>query len=111
VAINAAIDRYRQKKRRGTREVAVENEDLQHVPSRHEAGPIDHLHTEDTRRALERGLLALNERQRAVVTLRHFSEMSLDEIASTLGVRLGTVKSSLNRALARMKTAMGEAQA
>ncbi len=110
VAINGAIDRYRQKKRRGSREVTVENEDLQHVPSRHEAGPIDHLHTEDTRRALEHGLLALNERQRAVVTLRHFSELSLEEIASTLGVRLGTVKSSLNRALARMKTAMEDAR-
>ena len=108
VAINAAIDRYRQKKRRGSHEVGVEAEDLQHVPARHEPGPLDHLHIEDSRRALERGLQALNERQRAVVTLRHFSELSLDEIASTLGVRLGTVKSSLNRALARMKTAMGE---
>ena len=37
-----------------------------------------------------------------------FFDLSLDEIASTLGVRLGTVKSSLNRALARMKAVMGE---
>jgi len=37
--------------------------------------------------------------------------LSLDEIASTLGVRLGTVKSSLNRALARMREAMTEARA
>jgi RNA polymerase sigma factor (sigma-70 family) len=55
--------------------------------------------------------MVLNERQRAVVTLRHFSDLSLDEIASTLGVRLGTVKSSLNRALLRMKNAMTEARA
>jgi DNA-directed RNA polymerase specialized sigma24 family protein len=46
-----------------------------------------------------------------VVTLRHFSELSLDEIASTLGVRLGTVKSSLNRALLRMKSVMSEESA
>lgn len=111
VAINAAIDRYRQKKRRGTREVGVETEDLQHIPARHERSALDNLHTEESRRAIERGLLVLNERQRAVVTLRHFSDLSLDEIASTLGVRLGTVKSSLNRALARMKTVMGEARA
>ena len=38
VAINAAIDRYRQKKRRGSHEVGVEAEDLQHVPARHERG-------------------------------------------------------------------------
>lgn len=111
VAINAAIDRYRQKKRRGTHEVGVEAEDLQHIPARHQPGALDNLHTEDSRRTIERGLLALNERQRAVVTLRHFSEMSLEEIASTLGVRLGTVKSSLNRALIRMKATLGEARA
>jgi RNA polymerase sigma-70 factor (ECF subfamily) len=108
VAINAAIDRYRSKKRRGAREVEVESEDLHALPARHERDALDNLHTDDSRRAIERGLLVLNERQRAVVTLRHFSDLSLDEIASTLGVRLGTVKSSLNRALARMKTAMGE---
>lgn len=111
VAINAAIDRYRQKKRRGSREIAVESEDLQAVPSRHQRNGLDNLHAEDSRRAIEVGLQALNERQRAVVTLRHFADLSLDEIASTLGVRLGTVKSSLNRALARMKTAMGEERA
>lgn len=111
VTINAAIDRYRQRKRRGAREVEVESEDLQHIPARHERGALDNLHTEDSRRAIERGLQALNERQRAVVTLRHFSELSLDEIASTLGVRLGTVKSSLNRALLRMKSVMSEESA
>jgi RNA polymerase sigma-70 factor (ECF subfamily) len=108
VAINAAIDRYRQKRRRSNREVVVETDDLQHVPARREASALDNLHTEDSRRALEAGLQALNERQRAVVTLRHFSDLSLDEIASTLGVRLGTVKSSLNRALLRMRSVMAE---
>ncbi len=109
VAINGAIDRYRQRKRRGAREVAVESEDLQHLPSApSQDGALQKLHNEDSRRLLERSLLALNETQRAVVTLRHFSDLSLDEIASTLGLRLGTVKSSLNRALARMKTAIVE---
>jgi RNA polymerase sigma-70 factor, ECF subfamily len=111
VAINGAIDRYRQRKRRGSREITVESEDWPDVPSPRGHDAIDGLHTEDSRRAIERGLQCLNERQRAVVTLRHFSELSLDEIASTLGVRIGTVKSSLNRALARLKTVMGEARA
>jgi RNA polymerase sigma-70 factor (ECF subfamily) len=111
VAINAAIDRYRQKKRRGVHEVGVETDDLHNVPSRREPGPLDNLHTEDSRRALQIGLQALNERQRAIVTLRHFSDLSLDEIASMLGVRLGTVKSSLNRGLARMRAVMGEVRA
>jgi RNA polymerase sigma-70 factor, ECF subfamily len=111
VAINASIDRYRQKKRRGTHETTVVDEDFPEAPAPDARTVLDDIHQEDSRRAIERGLLALNERQRAVVTLRHFSEMSLDEIASTLGCRVGTVKSSLNRALARLKTVMGQAQA
>ena len=109
VAINGAIDRYRQRKRRGSREITVETQDWPEAEASVD-DPLDNLETEHSRRAIERGLLALNERQRAVVTLRHFSELSLDEIATTLGVRLGTVKSSLNRALARMKTALTEAR-
>ena len=41
--------------------------------------------------------------QRAVVVLRHYQDLSLDEIARTLGMSLGTVKSSLHRALRRMR--------
>ena len=108
VAINAAIDRYRQKKRRATREVDLEDDRLHQVRDVSGASPADGLGLRDARKAIERGLQALNERQRAVVTLRHFSDLPLDEIASTLGVRLGTVKSSLNRALSRMKSAMEE---
>jgi len=111
VAINGAIDRYRQRKRRGVHETTVESEEWPELAVQRDPSAIDHLHTEDSRRAIERALPYLNERQRAVVTLRHFSELSLDEIASTLGVRIGTVKSSLNRALARLKTVMGEARA
>src|SRR5262245_20409280 len=98
VAINGSIDRYRQKKRRGTRETTVDSEEFPDAPAPDARSVLDDIHQEDSRRAIERGLLSLNERQRAVVTLRHFSEMSLEEIAETLGVRLGTVKSSLNRA-------------
>ena len=46
---------------------------------------------------------ALPERQRAVVALRHYQEMSLEEIARALDMRIGTVKSTLHRALARMR--------
>ena len=35
--------------------------------------------------------------------LRHYQDLSLEEIADALGMSLGTVKSSLHRALARMR--------
>ena len=55
-------------------------------------------------------LRALPERQRAVVVLRHYQELSLEEIATTLGMSLGTVKSSLHRALHRMRDTLTEAK-
>jgi RNA polymerase sigma factor (sigma-70 family) len=48
-------------------------------------------------------LRVLPDRQRAVFVLRHYEEMSLEEIAGTLGMSLGTVKSSLHRAVHRLR--------
>ena len=49
-------------------------------------------------------LRRLPARQRAVVVLRFYLDLPEAEIAALLGVRLGTVKSSLHRALARLHT-------
>lgn len=55
-------------------------------------------------RAELRGLLAgLSARERAVVVLRYYCDLSETETATTLGVPVGTVKSSCSRALARMR--------
>ncbi|RST06682.1 SigE family RNA polymerase sigma factor [Streptomyces sp. WAC07149] len=44
-------------------------------------------------------LTVLSARQRAVVVLRYWSELSIEETAGALGVSPGTVKSTLHRAL------------
>ena len=43
---------------------------------------------------IDAALRALPERQRAVFVLRHYEELSLEEIAETLDMSLGTVKSA-----------------
>jgi len=48
-------------------------------------------------------LRSLPERQRAVFVLRHYEELSLQEIAQALDMSLGTVKSALHRAVARLR--------
>jgi RNA polymerase sigma-70 factor (ECF subfamily) len=45
----------------------------------------------------------LDERDRDVITCRYFLELSEQETAEVLGVRLGTVKSRTARALARLQ--------
>ena len=46
----------------------------------------------------------LPARQRNAITLRYELQLSDAEIAETLGMPLGTVKSTLHRALARLRT-------
>lgn len=47
------------------------------------------------------GVLA--PKQRSVVVLRHWEQMSTEETAAALGMSVGTVKSTLHRALARLR--------
>ncbi len=51
------------------------------------------------RRAIER----LPERQRETVVLRYYQDMSETQIADRLGVTVGTVKSTISRAVARLR--------
>jgi RNA polymerase sigma-70 factor (ECF subfamily) len=51
-------------------------------------------------------LTGLNERQRIAVTLRYVHDLSEAEIASVLGSRPGTVKSTLHRAIKVLRARM-----
>jgi RNA polymerase sigma-70 factor (ECF subfamily) len=50
------------------------------------------------RRSVEEAVAGLPDSQREVFVLRHFEDLSLQEIAAARGCALGTVKSSLHRA-------------
>jgi RNA polymerase sigma-70 factor (sigma-E family) len=52
-------------------------------------------------------LARLPRRRRAVVVLRFYQQLELADIADTLGVSVGTVKSTLNRALAQLRGTLG----
>jgi RNA polymerase sigma-70 factor (sigma-E family) len=57
----------------------------------------------DSDRSIFVALDRLNERQRAAVVLRYWSDMSEKEIAVVLGCRPGTVKSLLSRSLSELR--------
>ena len=45
----------------------------------------------------------LNARQRAVIVLRFYEDLTYEQIAATLGIPIGSVKSSLHRALTNLE--------
>ena len=54
-------------------------------------------------------LAQLNPRQRTALVLRYYEDLSILEIAETLGCRPGTVKSLIHRGLARLKELVPDA--
>jgi RNA polymerase sigma-70 factor (ECF subfamily) len=59
------------------------------------------------RLALVDALGHLPRRQREAVALRYLADLSVDEVARTLGVSTGTVKQSVHRALRTLRDRMG----
>ena len=57
----------------------------------------------DRRLALQRALAALAPRQRAVIVLRYYEDLTEKDTASVLGIAVGTVKSQARDGLARLR--------
>jgi RNA polymerase sigma-70 factor (ECF subfamily) len=68
----------------------------------------DHAQASVDRLAIAAQVARLPAQQRAVVVLRHLVGLPLAEIAEALGVKVGTVKSTLHAAHARLRIAMTE---
>jgi len=52
---------------------------------------------------LERAMVRLSGRQRAVFTLRHYEDLSLEEISKILDLDVGTVKAHMFRAVTKLR--------
>jgi RNA polymerase sigma-70 factor (sigma-E family) len=62
----------------------------------------------DRRSAVLDALRELPTRQREVLVLRHYLELSEEEIAETLGISRGSVKAHASRGSARLRTILSE---
>ena len=97
LVVNACLDQARRRRRRV---IEVELTPI-HAPS-----------TRDTTSALadrdqvDQVLRHLDERGRAIIVLHYFVGMPLSDVAATLAIPIGTVKSRLHRALGEMRVAI-----
>jgi RNA polymerase sigma-70 factor (ECF subfamily) len=92
VSINVAIDHFRKK-----RFVPEEFKEATVVTD-----PVPGQGTGEIKRVIQEGLRALDEEHRAVVVLHYFEELSIREVARTLEIPEGTVKSRLHYAKKRL---------
>lgn len=96
VIINAAISRARRR--------AILNIIPMRTPPEWAARSAD----VDLRHVLMDALRDLPPRQRAVIVLRYWEDLSEAQTAEVLGCTVGTVKSQASKAMAKLRTALGE---
>lgn len=70
--------------------------------------PVSGQEYDGVRETLWEAVRGLPERQRAVVVLRYYEQLSEKETADALGVSTGTVKSQASRALATLRAHLGD---
>jgi RNA polymerase sigma-70 factor (sigma-E family) len=95
VLVNAKTDTWRRRRR----------EDLVEEPPEPEGTTSAGEDAVDDRLSLVAALRALTGRERAVLALRYFADLSEAATAAELGVSVGTVKSTASRALAKLRDA------
>lgn len=105
IAVNTCLDRLRSKAwKLWQRRPAPEDEQiiLEMTPGGDPSAERQ-LFSKEIQQKLEAALSKLSARQRAVFLLRHYEDLPLDEIASTLKLDSGTVKAHLFRATAKLR--------
>lgn len=97
IVVNSSIDQRRRTaiRQRGIRALP-EDEDAD-APDQ-ARGPVEHAAAAELSDQVQQAMSLLSPKLRAILALRYLEDMSYDQLAATLGLSLGTVKSRLARA-------------
>jgi RNA polymerase sigma-70 factor (sigma-E family) len=103
VLINLALDGAQRRTRRRMELLADGGPPISELADESSAR---RLHAVGVRAELIQALGTLPPRQRAVLVLRYFEDLSEAQVAELLGCSVGTVKSAASRALTRLQTTL-----
>ena len=95
IALNTTRNWVRSQSRASSERMA---ERLAPMAAAVDPGPEEALMVSEQRRLLKHALTALPDHYRDVILLRHYQDMTYDEIAGVLGVPIGTVRSRIAQA-------------
>ena len=100
----------RGKTRKGPATIPLEEKEIEAVGTKH-SQPDDILVSKMEYDKLLKAMDSLDTKHRSVLVLRYFNDLSYQEIAESLGIPLGTVKSRINHSLRCLKeqVTLGEA--
>ena len=79
---------------------------MEDIPEPHFETPAQTYESNETRSHLQEAIEDLDENYRLLITLRYQNELSYDEIASTLNLPLGTVKTGIFRAKEQLRKSL-----
>lgn len=107
IAINRSRDTLR---RRRFVSLFSRNDDNEVVfePVDERPGPEREIMSRQLRVAIDRAQQGLSAQQKIIFRLRHYEEYSLEEIARMLGLRSGTVRAHLFRAVHKIREELAE---
>jgi RNA polymerase sigma-70 factor (ECF subfamily) len=106
-SLSIAVNVVREMRRKRGAMSAGDDLDLdQLAPERSSGNSPDRLEQQESRDLLRATLHELPDRQREVITLRFFEELSTEQTATAMGCAVGTVKATLHQALRALKTRM-----
>ena len=98
LASNACVDLLRREsRRRAAAGPSLDDEELNLEVPDEMPSPQDEAERRELREEIERGLAALSPEHREVLVLREIHQLRYDEIAETLDLDVGTVKSRISR--------------
>ena len=110
IAINTCLDGLRKRRREGLVTEEPDDEEgaglLAQVPD-DRVGPETRFQQQQAVASLRNREKGLPPKQREIFRLRFYAEMDLEEIAETLDIHVGTVKTQLHRAVHRLRGELG----
>jgi RNA polymerase sigma-70 factor (ECF subfamily) len=81
---------------------------MEGIPEPHVKSPASEFESNEARQHLNKAIQNLDASYQLLITLRYQNELSYDEIASTLNLPLGTVKTGLFRAKEQLRKSLAQ---
>ena len=110
IAVNTCLDRLRSQRWRFWRRRPSQQDEqmILRLASSTRPEAEDRYFAGQIRARLENALERLSPRQRATFTLRHYDDLSLEQIGDVLDLDVGTVKAHMHRAVVKLRSELSD---